>query len=44
MKAEDVKYIASLISRAMLAYENETELMAIKAEVKELCKKYPLPY
>lgn len=42
MKEEQMKIIAGFINRAITNSENEAELAKIKAEVKELCSKFPL--
>lgn len=42
MKEKEMEIIAELIDRAINNYENESELKDIKADVKELCNKFPL--
>ena len=44
MKEAEMKIIASFIDRAIQNVENEGELAKIHAEVKEMCKSFPLPY
>jgi len=42
MKEEEMEIIAEFIDRAIRNFENENELKAIKADVKELCDNFPL--
>ncbi len=42
MKEEEMAIIASFINKAVDNYENESVLASIKAEVSELCSKFPL--
>lgn len=42
MKEPEMDQIAELINRAIINYENESELNKIKEEVKTLCSKFPL--
>ncbi len=42
MKEEEMEIIAELIDRAITNYENESELKAIKSDVKDLCNNFPL--
>ena len=42
MKEGDMSEVAKLISRALHAVENETELAEVKREVRELCARFPL--
>jgi glycine hydroxymethyltransferase len=42
MKEKDMELIGSLISRALKGVDNETELGAVKAEVRRLCGHFPL--
>lgn len=42
MKEPEMERIAELINRAIINYENESELNKIKEEVKTLCSKFPL--
>jgi glycine hydroxymethyltransferase len=42
MKEADMQQIARLISRALHAVENETELADVKREVGKICDRFPL--
>ncbi len=42
LKEAEMKQVADWIARALAAPEDETLLAGIKAEVKELCKRFPL--
>ncbi len=42
MKEAEMRQIASLISRALRAVDNETELAEVKREVGKLCDRFPL--
>ncbi len=42
MKEEEMKLIAGFIDRAIKNYENEDKLSKIRAEVNELCSRFPL--
>jgi glycine hydroxymethyltransferase len=42
MKENEMEIIAGFINRAILSFDNEDELNRIKAEVKELCSRFPL--
>ncbi len=42
LKEPEMEMVAGWIERALKNIDNETELAAIRAEVKELCKKFPL--
>ncbi len=42
MKEPEMKQIATLISRALRAVDNETELAEVKREVRKLCERFPL--
>jgi glycine hydroxymethyltransferase len=42
MQESEMKIIASFIDKAILNYEDESILSSIKADVKELCGKFPL--
>lgn len=42
MKENEMELIASFIDKAISNYENESLLTSIKAEVNELCSKFPL--
>jgi glycine hydroxymethyltransferase len=42
MKEEEMQQVAKLISRALHAVDNETELAAVKREVQTMCERFPL--
>jgi glycine hydroxymethyltransferase len=42
MKEDEMHQVAQLISRALHAVENETELAAVKREVRTMCERFPL--
>lgn len=42
--SEEIKQVASIISRALENYENEWVLKDLEQEVKDLCAKFPLRY
>ncbi len=42
MKEGDMAEVARLVSRALHAVENETELAEVKREVRKLCERFPL--
>jgi glycine hydroxymethyltransferase len=42
MKEDEMHQVAKLISRALHAVENETELAAVKREVRTMCERFPL--
>jgi len=42
MKEGDMEQVAKLVSRALRAVENETELAAVKHEVGKICDRFPL--
>jgi len=42
MKEDEMRQVAKLISRALHAVENETELAAVKREVRTMCERFPL--
>ncbi len=42
MKEPEMKKIAEIIDRAITNYDNESELAAIKKDVKDLCANFPL--
>ncbi len=42
MKEAEMKQIATLISRALRAIDDETELAEVKREVRKLCDRFPL--
>jgi glycine hydroxymethyltransferase len=42
MKEGDMQQVAKLVSRALHAVENETELAEVKREVRRLCERFPL--
>jgi glycine hydroxymethyltransferase len=42
MKKPEMQQIAGLISRALRAVDNETEIAAVKREVRKLCDRFPL--
>jgi glycine hydroxymethyltransferase len=42
MKEADMQQIAKLISRALHAVDNETELAEVKREVRKICDRFPL--
>jgi glycine hydroxymethyltransferase len=42
MKEADMEQVAKLVSRALHAVENETELAAVKHEVGKICDRFPL--
>lgn len=43
MKEDQMRAISNFIDRAIMNIENESELEKIHAEVKEMCKSFPLP-
>ncbi len=43
MKEDEMKIIANFIAHAIINAGNESELVKIKKEVKEMCKSFPLP-
>jgi glycine hydroxymethyltransferase len=42
MKEGDMAEVATLVSRALHAVENETELAEVKREVRRMCERFPL--
>ena len=42
MKEADMAEVATLVSRALHAVENETELAEVKREVRKVCERFPL--
>ncbi len=42
--ADEIKQVASIISRGLENYQNTDALVALKQEVKELCGEFPLRY
>jgi glycine hydroxymethyltransferase len=42
MKESDMAEVAKLVSRALHAVENETELAEVKREVRKVCERFPL--
>jgi glycine hydroxymethyltransferase len=42
MKEADMAEVARLVSRALQAVENETELAEVKREVRKVCERFPL--
>ncbi len=42
MKEGDMQQVATLVSRALHAVENETELAEVKREVRKMCERFPL--
>ena len=42
MKEADMAEVAKLVSRALHAVENETELAEVKREVRKVCERFPL--
>jgi glycine hydroxymethyltransferase len=42
MKEAEMQQIAKLVSRALHAVDNETELAEVKREVRKICDRYPL--
>jgi glycine hydroxymethyltransferase len=42
MKESDMEQVAKLVSRALRAVENETELAEVKREVGKICDRFPL--
>ncbi len=44
MKEKEMHLIADMMDRAIMHADNEQTLLSIRAEVKELCSKFPLPY
>jgi len=42
MKESDMAEVATLVSRALHAVENETELAEVKREVRKVCERFPL--
>jgi glycine hydroxymethyltransferase len=42
MKEADMQQIAKLVSRALHAVDNETELAEVKREVRKICDRFPL--
>ena len=42
MKEADMAQVAKLVSRALHAVENETELAEVKREVRKVCERFPL--
>ena len=42
MKEGDMQQVAKLVSRALHAVENETELAEVKREVRKMCERFPL--
>jgi glycine hydroxymethyltransferase len=42
MKEGDMQQVAQLVSRALHAVENETELAEVKREVRKMCERFPL--
>jgi len=42
MKEADMAQVAHLVSRALRAVENETELAQVKREVRTMCERFPL--
>lgn len=44
MKEKEMHLIADMMDRAITHADNEQTLLSIRAEVKELCSKFPLPY
>ena len=44
MKEKEMHLIADMMDRAITHADDEQTLLSIRAEVKELCSKFPLPY
>jgi len=42
LKEKDMEQVASWINRALHSIDDEAKLQAIRAEVRELCRRYPL--
>ena len=42
MKEGDMALVAKLVSRALVAVENESELAEVKREVRKVCERFPL--
>jgi glycine hydroxymethyltransferase len=42
MKEPDMAQVAKLVSRALHAVDNETELSEVRREVQRLCDRFPL--
>ncbi len=44
LSPEEVKQVASIVSRALDAWDDHTTVMILKTEVSALCARFPLPY
>ena len=42
LREEEMRQVAEWIDRALQSIENESALAAIRSEVRELCRKFPL--
>jgi glycine hydroxymethyltransferase len=42
MKEAEMEHVARLVSRALHAVDDETELADVKREVRKLCERFPL--